>query len=99
LTRFTMTGPRDCDHKIVTIGWHNGRLFGDAETCEIVERLAAYYEGRPVGIAPLWTTTHDHLSEPHSAAHLMTRVFTLPRDITFTGSIPKFPPPPPGAVI
>jgi hypothetical protein len=53
MTWFEMTGPRAYDGKIITIGWRDGRLFGNAETCEIVERNAAYLEGKPVGLSVL----------------------------------------------
>ncbi|HEV8193500.1 MAG TPA: hypothetical protein VGP82_18720 [Ktedonobacterales bacterium] len=99
MTRFTLTGTLKYSDEIRTVGWHDGRLFGNAELCAAVERNAKWFDGRLIGICGYWytSTAEGHLASPHSARQIMLEFFER-RTVKQEGVLPLLPGPPPGAI-
>jgi hypothetical protein len=98
---FSLTGVRGGRTITLTWSWSpvdGGTVSGDPEGVEIVYRLAAYWEGKLIGLTPAPKTTHNHLSSPYTACRLMRDCLDRHPYPTLTGRLPMLPDVPPGAV-
>ena len=94
MTMFALVGTRGGQQ--IKLIWQDGTLSGDEGAVQMVQMLAAGYEGQPVGSSLYGFTNHDHLSSPYTAYQLMLQMFSdHPRML---GNFPKVPEPPEGAV-
>jgi hypothetical protein len=94
MSTFTLRGHRGS--QIIEMTWTDGQLTGDPEAIEMVQALAAAMEGQVVS-SPADITTHDHLSNPASAASLMDMMFSS-RSTCVYSDVPPMPEPPEGAI-
>lgn len=87
--KFTAVGP------LGEVTYDNGKLSGSPEAIRRVESLALSLEGESVGPIPANTFT-KHLESPLSAKIIIEMAFN--GKVKFSGSVPRIPRTPKGAV-
>ena len=91
MTRVMLTDHRD--DRLVSITWDDGKLYGPPEVVQMIEGLAKFYAGQPIGHRVYDGAIYNHLSDPYAAYTIMNWVFSdYP---TLRGDLLKMPDPAP----
>lgn len=95
MTQFAMQGQLG-DRKVILF-WQDGKISGDPEAVERLQRLASDNEGYSVPSLAGFTHRH-HLQDPYSTVTLIEMVLGRNAQM-IAGSLPPLPEPPEGAVM